>query len=100
MKSLLDEGFQVTGFDQRQGPGGIWRFTEDPHITSVTSATRTQLSKFLVGDVSRCWALDANELIANSRRPSPTSRTLLEHPGIQVRQNSVTTTRYTLTTLV
>ncbi|KAH8169381.1 flavin-binding monooxygenase-like domain-containing protein [Sarocladium implicatum] len=47
MKSLLEEGLRVTAFDERDGPGGIWRFTEDPSITSVTTRTRVQLSKFL-----------------------------------------------------
>jgi ribulose 1,5-bisphosphate synthetase/thiazole synthase len=48
IKSLLDEGFQVTAFEKRHAPGGVWAFTEDPTITSVTMATKVQLSKFLV----------------------------------------------------
>jgi dimethylaniline monooxygenase (N-oxide forming) len=48
IKSLLDEGFEVTCFEQRANPGGIWAFSEDPTHTSVTSQTKAQLSKFLV----------------------------------------------------
>ena len=48
MKSLMEKGFQVTTFEERDGPGGIWRFTEDPTITSVTTKTKAQLSKFFV----------------------------------------------------
>ncbi|KAH7313758.1 flavin monooxygenase-like protein [Stachybotrys elegans] len=48
MKNLLDEGFNVTGFDNRDGVGGVWRFTEHPGITSVTRHTKVQLSKFLM----------------------------------------------------
>ncbi|CAG9939896.1 unnamed protein product [Clonostachys rosea f. rosea IK726] len=47
IKSLLDEGFEVTCFEQRANPGGIWAFSEDATHTSVTSQTKAQLSKFL-----------------------------------------------------
>ncbi|KEY70133.1 hypothetical protein S7711_03369 [Stachybotrys chartarum IBT 7711] len=48
VKSLAEEGFDVTCFDNRDAAGGIWRFSEDPTVTSVTGYTRTQLSKFLL----------------------------------------------------
>lgn len=51
IKSLMEEGFQVTAFEKRDGPGGIWHFTDDPTITSVTTMTRSQLSKFLVRSI-------------------------------------------------
>lgn len=52
MKSLIEEGFQVSAFEKRDGPGGIWHFTVDPTITSVTSKTKAQLSRFLVSNHS------------------------------------------------
>jgi len=48
IKSLTEEGFQVSAFEKRDGPGGVWHFTNDPTITSVTTKTRSQLSKFMV----------------------------------------------------
>lgn len=48
LKSLREEGFHVTGFERRSEPGGVWSFTYDPSITSVTKYTSAQLSKFAV----------------------------------------------------
>lgn len=48
MKCLQEEGFHVTGFEQRPDAGGLWTFSENPKYTSATNGTRYQLSKFLV----------------------------------------------------
>lgn len=53
MKNLAEEGFHVTGFEQRSKPGGIWSFTKDPGITSTTKSTTAQLSRYMV----RCHSL-------------------------------------------
>ncbi|KAF4473024.1 flavin containing monooxygenase 9 [Fusarium albosuccineum] len=48
IKSLLEEGFQVTCFERRPDAGGLWAFSDNPQYTSVTKGTRAQLSKFLL----------------------------------------------------
>ncbi|KAM6525723.1 hypothetical protein FALCPG4_011260 [Fusarium falciforme] len=48
IKSLVEEGFQVTCFERRSEAGGIWAFSENPQFTSVTRGTRAQFSKFLI----------------------------------------------------
>ncbi|KAK7408117.1 hypothetical protein QQX98_009708 [Neonectria punicea] len=48
IKSLLEEGFQVTGFERRPDVGGLWAFSNNPEYTSATKGTRAQLSKFLL----------------------------------------------------
>jgi dimethylaniline monooxygenase (N-oxide forming) / hypotaurine monooxygenase len=48
MKCLQEEGFLVTAFERRSDVGGLWRFSENPNFTSVTSSTKAQLSKFVV----------------------------------------------------
>ncbi len=57
IKSLREEGFLVTAFERRSEPGGVWSFTDDANITSVTCYTSTQLSKFIVSGfaLSRSW---------------------------------------------
>lgn len=47
MKNLTEEGFNVTGFEQRSEVGGIWSFTEDTGITSTTRHTKAQLSRYM-----------------------------------------------------
>ncbi|KAM5342098.1 hypothetical protein ACJ41O_015129 [Fusarium nematophilum] len=47
IKSLREEGFQVTCFERRPDAGGIWAFSDNLDYTSVTESTRAQLSKFL-----------------------------------------------------
>lgn len=49
IKSLQEEGFQVTGFERRSAVGGLWAFSDDPSCTSATMGTRYQMSKFIVG---------------------------------------------------
>ena len=29
IKNLIEEGFDVTGFDRNDYPGGLWKYTED-----------------------------------------------------------------------
>ncbi|KAH7127435.1 flavin monooxygenase-like protein [Dactylonectria macrodidyma] len=48
IKSMVDEGFSVTGFERRPNAGGLWAFSENPQFTSATKSTKTQLSKFLL----------------------------------------------------
>ncbi|KAF7535002.1 hypothetical protein G7Z17_g13274 [Cylindrodendrum hubeiense] len=47
IKSMLEEGFNVTGFERRPNAGGLWAFSENPQITSATKSTKSQYSKFL-----------------------------------------------------
>jgi cation diffusion facilitator CzcD-associated flavoprotein CzcO len=35
VKNLLEEGFQVTGFEKSSYVGGLWHFTDDPETLSV-----------------------------------------------------------------
>jgi dimethylaniline monooxygenase (N-oxide forming) len=35
VKNLLEEGFNVTGFERSSYVGGLWHFTEDPETLSV-----------------------------------------------------------------
>lgn len=55
IKAMLDEGFNVTGFERRPDAGGLWAFSENPQFTSATESTKAQLSKFMVST----GALDA-----------------------------------------
>ncbi|KAL8290912.1 hypothetical protein RB597_008940 [Gaeumannomyces tritici] len=47
IKSLQEEGFQVTGFERRPDVGGLWAFSDVPNYTSATKDTRYQMSKFI-----------------------------------------------------
>lgn len=38
VKNLLEEGFDVTGFDSNAYVGGLWRFTEDDKTSVLGSA--------------------------------------------------------------
>ncbi|KAJ4288989.1 hypothetical protein N0V90_011331 [Kalmusia sp. IMI 367209] len=44
LKNLLEEGFEVTGFDRNIYVGGLWQYTEDDK-TSVMQSTITNISK-------------------------------------------------------
>lgn len=35
VKNLIEEGFEVTGFDKSTYYGGLWHFTEDKQTLSV-----------------------------------------------------------------
>lgn len=37
MKNLLEEGFDVTGFDKNGYLGGLWRYNEKPQISVLKS---------------------------------------------------------------
>jgi hypothetical protein len=44
LKYLRHEGFAVTVFETRGDVGGLWAFSDDPHITSTTASTSTLIS--------------------------------------------------------
>lgn len=37
VKNLLEEGFDVTGFDRNDYVGGLWRYTEDARTSVLKS---------------------------------------------------------------
>lgn len=39
VKNLLEEGFDVTGFEKSGYVGGLWHFTEDEETLSVLECT-------------------------------------------------------------
>lgn len=41
VKNLLEEGFNVTGFDRNGYVGGLWHFTEDEDTLSVLECKLT-----------------------------------------------------------
>lgn len=46
LKSFIDLGFSVTGFDRCQGPGGNWRFDDPTGHSSVFETTHIISSKY------------------------------------------------------
>lgn len=44
LKNLLEEGFEVTGFDKNPYVGGLWQYTEEDK-TSVLQSTVVNISK-------------------------------------------------------
>jgi cation diffusion facilitator CzcD-associated flavoprotein CzcO len=40
LKSLREEGFEVTGFERRSDVGGLWTFDADPEVTSTTTGRK------------------------------------------------------------
>lgn len=58
VKNLLEEGFNVTGFDRNGYVGGLWHFTEDEDTLSVLECKfTTQLHVVVVvvlKDSSNC----------------------------------------------
>lgn len=44
LKNLLEEGFDVTGFDKSPYVGGLWQYTEEDK-TSVLTSTVVNISK-------------------------------------------------------
>lgn len=46
LKSLLDEGFDVTAFERRPNVGGVWTQSEHPDHVSTINCTTYQTSKF------------------------------------------------------
>jgi dimethylaniline monooxygenase (N-oxide forming) len=41
VKNLLEEGFQVTGFERSPYVGGLWHYTDDPETLSVLQCAYT-----------------------------------------------------------
>lgn len=35
LKTLHEDGFNVTLFERRSGVGGLWAYTEDTNVTSI-----------------------------------------------------------------
>jgi dimethylaniline monooxygenase (N-oxide forming) len=51
VKSLREEGFEVTAFERRSDVGGVWTFDESPNITSTTEGMYSYiLSMFAVAE--------------------------------------------------
>ncbi|KAJ6786849.1 hypothetical protein PWT90_06198 [Aphanocladium album] len=50
VKNLIEEGFEVTGFDKSSYYGGLWHFTEDKETLSILEYTPIHCS---AGDVER-----------------------------------------------
>ncbi|KAH7322739.1 flavin monooxygenase-like protein [Stachybotrys elegans] len=44
VKNLLEEGFQVTGFERSAYVGGLWHYTKDPETLSVLESTVVNVS--------------------------------------------------------
>ncbi|TPX08124.1 uncharacterized protein E0L32_010191 [Thyridium curvatum] len=45
VKNLLEEGFDVTGFDREPFVGGLWHYTEDDRTSVLPTATIINISK-------------------------------------------------------
>lgn len=41
LKSLKEEGFNVTVYEKRAGIGGVWAFSDDPETTSTLPCEMT-----------------------------------------------------------
>ncbi|KAM5384325.1 hypothetical protein ACJZ2D_001630 [Fusarium nematophilum] len=74
VKNLLEEGFQVTGFERNGYVGGLWHFTEDERTLSVLESTIVNVSiargcytdfPFQEGTPSFCSAKQVNEYLEN-----------------------------------
>jgi dimethylaniline monooxygenase (N-oxide forming) len=39
LKTLREDGFKVTGFEQRERVGGLWAYTDDTSMTSALQST-------------------------------------------------------------
>lgn len=42
VKNLLEEGFDVVGFEKSSYVGGLWHFTDDKDTLSVLESTSTE----------------------------------------------------------
>jgi dimethylaniline monooxygenase (N-oxide forming) len=47
MKNLLEEGFDVTGFDRNDYLGGLWHYDERARISVLESKLSTRLQQHL-----------------------------------------------------
>jgi dimethylaniline monooxygenase (N-oxide forming) len=47
MKNLLEEGFDVTGFDRNEYLGGLWHYDERARISVLESKLSTRLQQHL-----------------------------------------------------
>ncbi|KAL1953039.1 hypothetical protein VTO42DRAFT_3748 [Malbranchea cinnamomea] len=51
LKNLLDEGFQVTGYERNSYIGGIWKYNNGPHLSALES-TVLNISRERIGKQS------------------------------------------------
>lgn len=49
LKTLREDGFRVTCYEQRKQVGGLWAYTDDPTMTSALPSTRALISKYTCG---------------------------------------------------
>lgn len=49
LKTLSEDGFKVTCFEQRKRVGGLWAYTDDITMTSALPSTRALISKYTCG---------------------------------------------------
>lgn len=54
IKFLREEGFDVTGFEQKPGAGGVWTGSEDARYTAALKNTILGNNKLGVSDLSLC----------------------------------------------
>ncbi|RMJ18789.1 hypothetical protein CDV36_001567 [Fusarium kuroshium] len=93
VKNLLEEGFNVTGFDRNGYVGGLWHFTEDENTLSVLESTVVNVSiargcytdfPFKRGTPPFCAAKQVNEYLENyvdhfDLRPHLRLNTVVKH---------------------
>lgn len=49
LKTLREDGFQVTCYERRKQVGGLWAYTDDLTMTSALPSTRALISKYTCG---------------------------------------------------
>lgn len=54
VKNLLEEGFQVTGFEKSGYVGGLWHFNEDPETLSVLESRLYHVMAVVPYQADRC----------------------------------------------
>ncbi|KAL7938595.1 flavin monooxygenase-like protein [Trichoderma chlorosporum] len=72
VKNLLEEGFDVVGFERSSYIGGLWHFTEDEDTLSIIESTRVNVSidrasftdfPFPVGTATFCTAKEVEDYL-------------------------------------
>ena len=53
MKNLLEEGFDVTGFDRNQFLGGLWHYDEQARISVLQSIILSEFTKIHANTLNR-----------------------------------------------
>jgi dimethylaniline monooxygenase (N-oxide forming) len=49
LKTLREDGFEVTLYERRTQVGGLWAYTDDTSMTSALRTTRALISKYTCG---------------------------------------------------